>query len=328
MTAQLPSWLVPARDVYLERRARRASTEVASLEPGQIRLVHHMDGRFPPRLALLLDVDESIGIVEAALVSNEVEMASDSDLILGQGGSGGDLPFGVIIESDIAVPFFAVQCTKLVGSVGEEVLAEITRARQQEVVRVDIERSGPPVLRSSDIRWQFKKAELREAHQLAGDAAAWIFEGVGLRVVDPLLLASSPDDGDAVLDWSALAQDDFTVPTDVFDAFSTAGSWLGSETASPDLDWLRLDALQRSALDASSPETQDAREPVDVDLSEQSSGILPVDRALEAVATCAFRLGQRAVLLGSARRFLRGPARVQVDDSTIQFTTTGGRRAA
>lgn len=134
------------------------------IRAGDICLARTADGRSAERLLLVLEVTDRY--VSACLVSNEVYMATDHDVVLRYEHTG--MPFDVIAELDITGDF-------LPGRIGEELFGRVTSellvrglyrmsAFDPEAVRASLR--GLPVRGPRDRRWKFKEDELQQLHKI------------------------------------------------------------------------------------------------------------------------------------------------------------------
>jgi hypothetical protein len=105
-----------------------------------------------PRLVVVLAVEGDI--VEICLLSNELEMQSEWDVLLPRERTG--LPFHLIAETDLSAPLYAHQLGGRIGSVPEDIDLED---------RGD-SRRGTPIRGETDPRWDWKIEELGELQDL------------------------------------------------------------------------------------------------------------------------------------------------------------------
>jgi hypothetical protein len=139
------------------------------------------------RLVFVLDVDEDSGAASVCMTSNEIELASDTDVFVDGAVTG--LPFPLLVETDVVGPVWFAQLGPVVGSLVETDLAAAVAAPDPEWGQIPAELRGLPIRDRSDSRWQWKEAELAALHTLSADCAATISgdDPAEVLLVDPAL---------------------------------------------------------------------------------------------------------------------------------------------
>ncbi|MEW6227820.1 MAG: hypothetical protein AB1700_06940 [Bacillota bacterium] len=140
------------------------SDEVApAYSPGEIWRISTIPRRLR-RLALLLDLDVTTGLFTAALLSPEVEMASDRDVVLPEAQS--PLGYPVLVEAWNQFPVLQVQFVRRFGAIGAELLTAIQRLGLMGEVSQTLT-VGSPLCGADDPRADFQLREARAAKELS-----------------------------------------------------------------------------------------------------------------------------------------------------------------
>ena len=105
----------------------------------------------PSRLVLVVGVID--GIAQVDLLTNEIDLATATDVLLETSVSG--LPYRLLVETDMMGP---VSVSRL------EYLAAITAADVDRLL--DEDGSGLPLLSRRDSRWAWKESELGDLSRL------------------------------------------------------------------------------------------------------------------------------------------------------------------
>jgi len=177
----LPGWVEEANRRLRSRPRPEARDDwPRPPEVGEIRVAEPVDCEDgEPRLVYVLAVDNELGSARVALISNEVIMASEADLVL-RGAEIG-LPFDLLVEPELEGELWWIQIGRRLAGLGDRRLDSGARNR------LDRFEGGPSV---SD-RELFKAEEAADLSRLVGpcgDIAAAGRDGVPL-LVDPTLLA-------------------------------------------------------------------------------------------------------------------------------------------
>ena len=192
----LPSWLSAALAEHAHERAP-ASADLNDLAPGDIWVVRPAGNPAPPlrRLALILDTDEARGTIHISLLTNETEMATDHDLVLGPEQTG--CSFALVAQTRLLGRLYWSQAVSRIGAIEDPLLDAILDFIWEEH-RDDIEhlrgRPVPDVL--AGMRRSFERSELSALRQLAEEADPTLGSGrASLCLLDvaslPQLLAAS-----------------------------------------------------------------------------------------------------------------------------------------
>lgn len=159
------------------RPQRSLPNEVAPLpSPGQIWRVAS-DAVGPRRLTLLLEVDVTTGLLTVALLSPQIEMASDRDAILSREES--PLGYPVMVETWNQFPVLPIQLVRCFGSIRMELVTAIKRLGLLGVAGQGLE-LGTPLAGEDDPRADF---QIEEA-EVAGDLSRLAFEKAVSAVED------------------------------------------------------------------------------------------------------------------------------------------------
>jgi len=182
-----PDWLEIAQEQLAKRQRPKVQDSWPRLpEPGEIHIVEAMDGRsLEPRMACVLAVAPNTGSAEVALVSHEIDLATDRDLPLPAKDSG--LPFDLLVETDVVARVWLIQLGRLV--------VRLRADRIDSVIRVVMGGQEPatdtvlPIQGTADPRSVFKEEEGAALDALAQDCSLHL-EGARRVpiVVDPAVL--------------------------------------------------------------------------------------------------------------------------------------------
>jgi hypothetical protein len=168
-----PAWLTEALDGTADTTPYPAAQDVEwpiSVDPGDIRVAQAMDqAGAESRLVLLLErYEEPIPWVNALMLSNVVEVATDRDVLLTKPDTG--LSFSVLAETDVVGPLYFVQLGPRIGHVDHLLLGDLAGAvRGLETTRPP---AGLPVSGKRDPRWRVKEGEVAAIQALSGDVFA------------------------------------------------------------------------------------------------------------------------------------------------------------
>jgi len=141
------------------------------------------------RLALVLRVCTEQNFVVICLLSNEVDMMSDFDVLLTREETG--LPFDVVAELDLTVPVYLIQASSLFGRFrSADLLRQLQTASAGDIESVGPGLRGQPIRGQTDPRWEYKEKELAALQELSHECTHSVVEGkTEVRtVIDPALL--------------------------------------------------------------------------------------------------------------------------------------------
>jgi len=269
-------------------------------------------GMVEPRLVYVGDVDDTHGIVHAALLTNETEMATDEDVLTP--ASLTQLPFDTLVEIDIVGSLWSAQLGKRVGRATPPLTKAIGRVMQGDWTAIAPTWRGMPVRGQRDVRWAFKERELDAIHALSRDCARWLAEGPqeGSHLLDPALLVLRANDDEISLLRQVLAVADQSqtrarLPWPALEALVASGLFTAdaySQTLGPDA-WNALELLRANWL-VHAPDPIDRNEPVHLRFHPHRNDADPaVDVAFRfAISTEISRGARNMTLLTSYRHWI------------------------
>jgi hypothetical protein len=185
----LPQWVISARGAPSRRQSPDAIKPVAV---GQIRRALPMDPGSPPALILVIGTDVAPSTVTVALLSPDIELATDRDMMLDQADTG--LPYALLAQSDVFGYIWAVQLDAWLADAPTAVVDAIAQSASGGASG-HITPAGSPVLSGEDPRWRFKEAELARLTALSTECTEQLLEGEIHTHVDPFALRPpEPDD--------------------------------------------------------------------------------------------------------------------------------------
>lgn len=196
---QVPAWLQAAVTRIPTRQVEFPENGDWPLEarPGEIRAARPMDAESAgTRLILVLETyTEADPWINACLIAEAVEVATDKDLRLEPSDT--DLPFPVLVESDVVGPLFMVQLGPLLGQIDASLLDDLKAAVYGEWISTLGDRRGMPIIARDDARWRLKEDEITAMHALAHECMEHLMMADGEQgttdvVLDPALLSSEP----------------------------------------------------------------------------------------------------------------------------------------
>lgn len=184
-------WLVQALDSSeeMEVPSPDAGAWFAVPQPGEIRAARPMDEipEASPRLVVVLDVDvEGDPWVNALLIADTVDVATDHDIRLDPGDTG--LSFPVLVETDIVGPLFVVQLGPALATLSPTLLQGLRAEVCGDTLPNFAGRRGLPLRSNREARWQWKEHELAAMHEMAYPCMELeLREDSGVTFVDPVL---------------------------------------------------------------------------------------------------------------------------------------------
>lgn len=110
--------------------------------------------------------------VLVAMVSADVHMATDNDVILKRAETG--LPYEVMVRTDLVAPVFVGQIGARLGLVAEEAMAHVVLGIKEGPVAVPIGRRGRQVIEEDDPRVATKDHDATMLRHRAEACMAWI----------------------------------------------------------------------------------------------------------------------------------------------------------
>jgi hypothetical protein len=193
--------MIPDRVRDAARQAWEATRSVepndSRGEPGELSVasvVDPADGLITfSRIVAVLEHDESTRTVGIQLATNEIEQATDLDLIAEPTDTGA--PFALAIQSELYGPLFTEQLQGIVGRITDEQRQATAGALLTDGESLDADRTGAPLSGPDDPRREFKERELDELDQLVAECRGWISgRPAPVEMLDPELLLPPPSD--------------------------------------------------------------------------------------------------------------------------------------
>jgi hypothetical protein len=239
------------------------------------------------------------------LATNEIENATDLDLIVGSRETG--VPFAVAIQSELYGPLFSDQLVRAVGKLGDTELHAVANALLTDGESLEGLPVGPPLGASDDPRRRFKERELDDLDALTEACRRWLAcEPSPQAVIDPRLLVP-PATGSP----RELAEDQFLELLDAVAALDDGPIKIPSEFLEGSdvlldevLRWRRDFGLDASRVLTRVRVTElDSAPVVDPPFDDRAETSAPtVPRALHAYLLSSARAGQAVVDVQSVRR--------------------------
>lgn len=185
----LPQWVISARGAPPRRESLDAFKPAAV---GQIRRALPMDPGSPPALVLVTHTDIAPGAVAVVLLSPDIDLATDRDMMLDPADTG--LPYALLAQSDVFGYVWAVQLDAWLADAPTAVAGAMMQSASEGVSDC-ITPAGSLVLSDDDPRWRFKEAELTRLTTLSAECTDQLLEGEIHTHVDPFALRPpEPDD--------------------------------------------------------------------------------------------------------------------------------------
>lgn len=183
----LPDWLLEVRVRNPGNPVTDESMFPVRLNRGEIRLLESMEGgELSPRVVVVADTDTETGSASVMLVTNELELATGSDVVVHPDESG--LPYSALIETDVVTSVWAVQVSTRIGTLSPD-LPWLDAVLRGDADDAPAERWGLPVLARSDSRWAWKESEVLSLQTLAASCMAHLLDSdaVDVLIQDPAL---------------------------------------------------------------------------------------------------------------------------------------------
>lgn len=299
----------------LREAARRSLRQCGALEaipadgrPGEVS-VARASGDLPTgligRVIAVIASDEATRTLVVQLVTNEVENATDLDLIVTS--RDGSVPFAVAIQSELYGPIFSDQLERVVGKLSDHELHAVANALLTDGESLEGLLVGPPLGATDDPRRRFKERELDDLESLTAACRRWLArERSPHAVIDPRLLVPPPTGSSR-----EIAEDQFLELLDAVAALAEGPIEIPSEflAGSDDLlneilRWRRDFGLDASRVltrvritELDSALAEDTPEPDDTEPSP-----LAVPDALHSYLASSARAGRQVVDVQSVRR--------------------------
>jgi hypothetical protein len=132
--------------------------------PGEVWLARAMPGEQVARVVAVLDADDRAEAIHAALVSTDVDLATDKDLVLPPAHSG--IGFPIVVQCDVVGPLWMNQLVVRIGSLAREqreaavLAAQIGTVGNTGYAQLPGHFRGPPVRNAFDWRLRHKRFEV------------------------------------------------------------------------------------------------------------------------------------------------------------------------
>jgi len=190
MTNDLPGWLLEGRDGDVRPQVPQY-LPLGEPVPGVIGRVLPMDRTGSlARLVVVVQRDRAAGALQVALLTNELELGSDRDLLVLPSES--RLPFPVLLETDVFSYVWEVQVEVLDASVSQQTLRACRNAMAGEELD---DPAGPANLDRRDSRWGHKKLELSQLMSLSSGCTTQLLNGeVSTVLIESALEAPEPEE--------------------------------------------------------------------------------------------------------------------------------------
>lgn len=153
---------------------------VASADSGDVR-----------RTFLITSIDDPTQTVGVLLASNEIDMATDLDLIIEAEDSGAG--YDLIAQGELYGVVFPEQLRTHVGAVPAQLASDASQALRTDGESLATHMTGPPLAHPFDPRRSFKEAELLDLQKFTASCRRFLVDGVADFVsIDPLILLPPP----------------------------------------------------------------------------------------------------------------------------------------
>jgi hypothetical protein len=184
------------------------------------------------RLVAVLETSDETRTATILLVTNEIENATDLDLIVDPGDAG--LPYATMIQSELYGPLFIEQLQGRLGWITDDVRHAVAGALASDGESLDGYKTGLPLGDFADPRRAFKVRELDELEQLVAECRRWLGgEPADVRLLDPELLLPPPpgtpidDAADQFLELldvlNEMGERSVSIPAGLLDSLSDVG---------------------------------------------------------------------------------------------------------
>jgi len=151
----------------------------------------------PERFVVIRMVDRDDEYASVALLSDEIDMAGGTDVILPPERTG--VPYDLMVETDVVGPVRFAQLSQPVGFVDQATIDGIVETELSGVPAVPHARRGLPLRGPDDPRWDFKLSEAEELAFLSGPCVAELVAEADSDEISESelerLLADLPGDG-------------------------------------------------------------------------------------------------------------------------------------
>lgn len=143
------------------------------------------------RVIAVIASDEATRTLVVQLATNEIENATDLDLIV-RSREGG-VPFAVAIQAELYGPIFSDQLDRGIGKINDRELHAVASALLTDGESLDGLPVGSPLGATDDPRRRFKERELNDLESLTEACRRWLArERSPHAVIDPRLLVPPP----------------------------------------------------------------------------------------------------------------------------------------
>ena len=163
-----------------------------------IRPVREVEGRC---IGLITHIDDENETISIALTSNEIEMATDIDLIVSSDDT--KLPFSLLMEAELYGPIFSEQIVGIVGNIGKMEFDSFRNSLLTDGESIENFNIGLPLSGPHDQRRLFKHSEFERLQPYVEYARDWLAGRPGfITSIHPSMLVPPPPgtpQGEAVM---------------------------------------------------------------------------------------------------------------------------------
>lgn len=178
----------PAQRPTTSGSASGLASTASDLVGGIFRAVS-MDHDQRPGIVAVVDADEASRSATVVLLTAEVEMGGDRDLLLTPAETG--LGYEVIAQAEIAGYVWLVQLERKLGALDSALVQQLLELQNAEPDALEPDlRAGPPIVSRRDVRWSFKSAELARLQDLTGPCTSQLIDGEPRASIDPFAFPS------------------------------------------------------------------------------------------------------------------------------------------
>ena len=186
-----------------ENRSQFArSTEPATGDAGELATAEDFDGQ-TKRTVLVTAVDERTQVLQVLLVTNEIDMATDFDLLIEAGDS--QAGYDLLAQGELYGSLFREQLRTHLGNIKLEDASAVANAVRSDAQSLRHHRAGPPVAHEHDPRREFKETELKDLRKLTQVCREFLLDGAPSSLAPDLDAFLPPPPGTDLLQ----AQDHF-----------------------------------------------------------------------------------------------------------------------
>lgn len=182
---ELSSWMTRRLEELGPVRPSAFEVEGDVVE-GDVVLIEQSPPGGPRQMAVVTWVDPEEQIIGVVLVSNELEQATDLDVVVT--GEEARAPFDLLLEAELYGPIFTEQVVGRVGRVARPVVDALNSSISTDGESVQGYQGGPPLAGADDPRRRFKSEQLPTLRHLTRAAMSWLSGAPGdVTVLDPAM---------------------------------------------------------------------------------------------------------------------------------------------